>query len=490
MKKVLLGIDLGTTNTVCCRFDNTLDFIKFKGKELLPSVLFYKDGKITVGNSARKKAVTYPNHVIMSSKTYIGDDNKIWKIQDRTFTPTDVAENILNEVIKEAKKTYEADECAAVITVPAYFTSKQYRETEKAAEAAGLEVIEILPEPVAAAIAYGMDENESQNVFVIDLGGGTFDVSILKIDGNEFKTINVGGDRQLGGDDFDRVLIDLCMRQLRKEYGINLSSEDKSELDKVLYQQVLRKLQIECEKAKVELSAMEETDIVIPSLIPGENSSVNFQMHITRDDFTDRSEELLDRIEETIQSCLADAHYTTDQIDKVILVGGSSNILAVRKLVEEIFHMIPYSDKDLSKLVAIGAAIKATGDKTLIKDKVIHVTNILSHSFGIEIFDNKYRIITPKGTEYPCKMEKIFTTTYDFQESVTIAIYEGEDEENIANNYYYDHYRHTDIEKNLRNIPQIKVTFSFDKNRILHVSSIDLKTKSSNGKDVKIIDRE
>lgn len=155
MAKVTLGIDLGTTNTVCCRFDNSLDFVKFKGKELLPSVLYYRDGKIMVGDSARKKAITYPENVIMSSKTYMGDDDKVWEVQDRKFTPTEVAENVLKEVVKEAKKTYGADECAAVITVPAYFTLKQYRETEKAAEAAGIEVIEILPEPMAASIEIG-----------------------------------------------------------------------------------------------------------------------------------------------------------------------------------------------------------------------------------------------------------------------------------------------------------------------------------------------
>ena len=486
MQKVLLGIDLGTTNTVCCRFDNTLEFLKFRGKELLPSILYYKDGKITVGDAARKKAITYPNNVIVSSKTYMGDDSKKWKLQDQAFTPTDVAKNILLEVVKEAKKAYGADECAAVITVPAYFTSKQYRETERAAEAAGIEVIEILPEPVAAAIAYGIDENDSQDIFVIDLGGGTFDVSILSINGNEFKTVGVDGDRKLGGDDFDKVLVDMCVKKLRKEHGINLASQNKSGLDENTYQQVLRKLQFECEKAKVELSAMEQTDIIIPSLIPQENSAINFQMHITKDEFEERCDELLDRVEEIIKRCLKDADYVPEEIDKVILVGGSSNILSVRELVKKIFGTNPYSDKDLSKLVAIGAAIKATGDKTLIKDRVIHVTNILSHSFGVELVNNKYSIIIPKGTEYPCKRSQIYTTARDYQECVSVRIYEGEDTENVKNDYYYDEYDHTDIEKNLVGIPQIEVTFEFDKNRVLHVSSKDLKTNSSGRKSVKI----
>ena len=188
----------------------------------------------------------------------------------------------MKEVVKEAKKVYSADECAAVITVPAYFTSKQYRETERAAEAAGLEVIEILPEPMAASIAYGMDENENQKIFVIDLGGGTFDVSILSIEGNEFKTINVDGDRKLGGDDFDQVLVELCLRQIRRDTGMNLSSAEKSGLDEKLYQQIMRKLQFECEKAKVELSAMEETEIIIPSLIPRDNGAINFQLKIIK----------------------------------------------------------------------------------------------------------------------------------------------------------------------------------------------------------------
>lgn len=486
MRKVLLGIDLGTSNTVCCRFDNSLDFVKFRGKELLPSVLYYRDGKAIVGDAARKKAITYPNNVIMSSKTFMGDDDKVWTIQDQKFTPTDVAKNVLAEVVKEAKKTYDAEECAAVITVPAYFTSKQYRETERAAEAAGLEVIEILPEPVAAAIAYGMDENESQDIFVIDLGGGTFDVSILSIDGNEFKTVGVDGDRRLGGDDFDKALMDLCLKQLRKEKGINLSSLDKSGLDEILYQQALRKLQFECEKAKVELSAMEETSIIIPSLIPMENSSVDFQMYVTREAFEEKCDELLERIEEIVNRCLDHAGRAASDIDKVILVGGSSNILSVKELVQRIFGVNPYSDKDLSKLVAVGAAIKATGDKTLIKNKVIHVTNILSHSFGIGIVNDRYSIIIPKGTEYPCKKSHIYTTVHDFQEQVSIKIYEGEDENNIHNDFYYDEYDHENIEKNLAGVPQINVTFEFDKNRVLHVTSEDLKTKSSGSKKVRV----
>ena len=486
MSKVNLGIDLGTTNTVCCRFDNSLDFVKFKGKELLPSVLYYRDGKIMVGDSARKKALTYPENVIMSSKTFMGEDDKVWEIQDRKFTPTEVAENVLKEVVKEVKKVYGADECAAVITVPAYFTSKQYRETEKAAEAAGIEVIEILPEPMAASIAYGMDENDNQKIFVIDLGGGTFDVSILSIDGNEFKTINVDGDRKLGGDDFDTALVELCLRQIRRDTGVNLSNEDKSGLDAKLYQQVMRKLQFECEKAKVELSAMEETEIIIPSLIPRDNGAVNFQLKITRDEFVDRSEELLDRIEAIIKRCLNDADCSADEIDKVILVGGSSNILAVRNLVERIFSQKPYSDKDLSKLVAIGAAIKATGDKTLIKDKVIKVTNILSHGFGIRIVNDRFSIILQKGTEYPVKMSDTYTTVSDYQETISVKIYEGEDTEDISNDFYYDEYDHTGIERAPAGVPQLEVTFDFDKNRVLHVSSRDLRTGTKGNKDVKV----
>ncbi len=482
MEKVVLGIDLGTTNTVCCRFENSLDFVKFRGKDLLPSILYYRDGKSVVGDAARKKAIMYPNYVVMSSKTYMGEDEKVWEIQDQRFTPTDVAKQILSEVVKEAKKRYEAEQCAAVITVPAYFTSKQYRETERAAKEAGLEVIEILPEPVAAAIAYGMDENERQNIFVIDLGGGTFDVSILKIDGNEFETVGVDGDRKLGGDDFDRVLIELCLKELRKEYGVNLSSLEKSGLDKIVYQQVLRKLQFECEKAKVDLSAIEETDIIIPSLISKEDRTIHFQFHITREEFEEKCEELLDRIEEIIKRCLEESRYSAQDMDKVILVGGSSNILSVKNLVQEIFHTNPYSDKDLSKLVAIGAAIKATGDKTLIKDKAIHVTNILSHSFGIRIVNDKYSIIIPKGTIYPCKESKIYTTTFDFQEKVNVGIYEGEDEKDIRNDFYYGEYEHGNIEKNLAGVPKVKVTFEFDKNKVLHVTSEDLKTKSISSK--------
>ena len=422
----------------------------------------------------------------MSSKTNMGDDDKTWRIQDKTFIPTEVAENILKEVVKEAKKMFGADECAAVITVPAYFTSKQYRETEKAAEAAGLEVIEILPEPMAASIAYGFDENKNEKIFVIDLGGGTFDVSILNIDENEFKTVNVDGDRKLGGDDFDQILVEICLRQLRRDTGINLSSLEKSGLDNKQYQQIMRKLKFECEKAKIELSAMEETEIIIPSLVARDNGTVNFQLKITRDEFVNRSEELLDKIESIIKRCLNNANCSESEIDKVILVGGSSNILAVKNLVRKIFNQDPYADKDFSKLVATGAAIKATGDKTLIKDKSIKITNILAHSFGIRVVNDRFSIILPKGTEYPCELSDTFTTVNDYQSVMSIKIYEGEDTEDISNDFYYDEYDHEGIEKNLAGIPQIEVTFNFDKNRVLHVSSKDLKTGTKGKKDVKV----
>ena len=267
---------------------------------------------------------------------------------------------------------------------------------------------------------------------------------------------------------------------------MNLSSAEKSGLDEKLYQQIMRKLQFECEKAKVELSAMEETEIIIPSLIPRDNGAINFQIKITRDEFVDRSEELLDRIEGIIKKCLNDANCSVSDIDKVILVGGSSNILAVRNMVQKIFDQAPYADKDLSKLVAIGAAIKATGDKTLIKDKVIVVKNILSHSFGVRVVNDRFSIILPKGTEYPCKLSDNYTTVSDYQTTICVKIYEGEDTEDISNDYYYDEYDHNDIEECRAGIPQIEITFDFDKNRVLHVSSKDLKTGKVYNKDVKV----
>jgi len=488
MDKLRIGIDLGTTNTVCCRFDNSLEFVKFRGKDLLPSVLFYRDGKTIVGESAKKKAITYPNNSISSAKTFMGADSKKWTIEDRSFTPTEVAAEVLKEVAKEVYKTYNVEECAAVITVPAYFTSKQYMETEKAAQAAGIEVLHILPEPAAAAIAYGIDENTDQNIFIIDLGGGTFDVSILKIDENEFTEIGTDGDRCLGGDDFDKQLVEMCLKQIRVENGINLASEEKSGLDSTLYAQVMKKLQSECEKAKVELSATEETDIVIPSLIPQNSSSINFSMHLTRADFEEKCEELLERIEDIIERCLDDADYDVDDIDKVILVGGSSNIPAVKDLVVRIFNKTPYADKDLSKLVAIGAAIKAVDDKVLIKNKQIKVNNILSHSFGVAVADDdaEYSIIIPKGTKYPCEETKNYTTVSDYQKIITVKVYEGEDIKNIENDFYYDEYEHDDIEQAPKGVPSIQITFSFDKNRVLHVKSKDSKGTREIGKAVKV----
>ena len=483
MEELILGIDLGTTNTVCYSFKNSLEVLKFRGKELLPSVLYYKDGKLVVGSNAKKKATQYPKNVIMSSKTFIGDDKKVWSIQDEEFTPTDVAKHILYEVVREAKKKDNVDKCKAVITVPEYFTSRQYKETREAAESAGIEVIELLSEPIAASIAYSMNEEKNKNIFVIDVGGGTFDVSILKIENNKFTTLSTGGNRKLGGDNFDQVIVNECMKKIRKENGINLSSLEKSGLDEIIYYQVMTKLLFECEKAKIELSSLEETDIIIPSLIPVNGDSINFNIHITRDEFDEKSENLLDEIELTIRTCLYEAKYEAEDIDKVIMVGGSSNIVAVNDVVKDIFNKNTYSDKDFSKLVAKGAAIKAAIESgyasTFVRDgEAPIIQDILSSSFGIALANKKYSIILEKGTEYPCESSRIYTTIKDFQECVKVQIYEGEDTENLENDNYYGSYEHRNIERALEGEPSIKVTFSFDKNKILNVSSVDLNTYS------------
>lgn len=486
MEKLQVGIDLGTSNTVCCIFQNSLEVIQFRGKDLLPSVIYYSAGKVVVGQQARRRMATHSEKVISSAKTYLGDRDKTWTIEDRTFTPCEVSEEVLREVYKTIKKSHSCDEIEAVITVPAYFTSRQYEETETAAKNAGFQVIQLLPEPVAAAIAYGIDEQKKQKIFVIDLGGGTFDVSVLKVNDNVFTTIGVDGDRKLGGDDFNQAIVELCKKELKEKYEIDLSTEEESTLGKEEYGQAIQKLQVEAEKAKIELSVVESTSIIIPSLLQKDEQTIDFGMEITREQFKGASIGLMERIRTITTRCLEDSKETIEDIDKVILVGGSAHIPFVSDMVKEIFKKNPYADKDLSKLVATGAAIVATGDKALIRDKKIEFTAILSHSLGTGIVDDKMSIILPKNMAYPCKQSMYYTTVYDNQESMEITVYEGEDTENVHNNLLYDEFELCGIERNKKGIPEIEITFEFDKNRILHVTAKDMKTNAMIAQQVKI----
>lgn len=483
-----IGIDLGTTNTVCCTVTRgKFDFIKFRLKDILPSALLYKDGKVTVGEKARKKAVVFAENYLGSTKTFMGDHGKSWQLEDRLFTPTDAAMEILKEV-KAAADTHfsNGEKMAAVITVPAYFSSNQFDETRRAASGAGLEVMRIITEPVAAAIAYGFEENVDQRLFIVDIGGGTFDVSVLEKKDNQYQTLTIDGDKHLGGDNFDAVILDFFYSEIRKNFGVDLSNLKKSGLPADAYYQARQKLINEAETCKIELSACEECDVQIPNLFSNKGTNVNFSTKISRKQFEEKSATLMNKIKKTIENTLNGNSLSSGQIDKVILVGGSANIPMIYNYIKELFGRSPYSDKDLSRLVAMGAALLAQNQDRAITTR-IDIKDIISHSLGIETVGNKFEKILEKNSFYPITRAKLFTTIMDYQKTVTINVFEGENCDNAESNEFYGGFDLPDIEKEKKGVPRIEVTFEFGKDRILYVKARDLKTNSTKNQEFKEI---
>lgn len=476
-----VGIDLGTTNSACCTLKNgKFEMIKLSRRnDILPSVLIYsEDGGIKVGDDAKKRASINPDNYIKSSKTFMGDDNKIWNIEDEIFSPTIVAAELLKSINKSAKKFFKTEEAiSAVITVPAYFTSKQRAETKKAGELAGFKVDGIITEPVAAALAYGYEEDKDQTLLVVDLGGGTFDVTILNIDNNNYNTLAIEGDSKLGGDNFDQVILNIFLKNIRTEFGIDLSTFENSDLDKLTYSKALHTLSEKAEDAKILLSQSEYVEVSIPNFIPGKS----LECTITREDFKSDSYTLLSKIRRTINNTLINADLDEDDIDKVILVGGSSNIPFIREIVREIFDKEAYSDMDLSKIVAMGAALRANIEESGFSSP----RDITAHSLGIKIVGNKFSVIIPKNTSYPTSKTETYTTTVDYQEVIDISVYEGEDEL-ATNNKFYGGFKLSDIQHALQGVPKIDVTFEFDKDQILHVKAKDRITGTSGMKVIKL----
>lgn len=491
---IKVGIDLGTTNTlVMTEQKGKLRNIKFGGSNNLPSVIFNDvDGEIIVGDKAKQRGVLFPDRVIRSAKTYMGDFNHYWEIDGKKINSTMAAEQVLREVKSKVLKKLKAEDdevIEAVITVPAYFTSNQKDETKKAAKAAGIEVLKIITEPVAAAIAYGLELEAKEKLFIFDLGGGTFDIAVLEADSenNEYKTIALDGDKRLGGDNFDIVLRDIFIEKIKKDTGIDFSSYEKSKMiEEDKYKIVKAKLLDLAEQTKISLSDTEELDIMEEYLLNINGKDYHFEMTITREEFNEACIELIDRIENIIYRCLKEKNISINDIDKVVMVGGSSNLPFVYELLKGIFNKDPYANLDAGNLVVNGAAIIANGYDGL-GNSSIKVEEHISHSLGIEIFDGikaAYAPILRRGSSYSISGTEEFTTVYDYQESVQINVYEGEDEKNLENNEFYGGFDLEGIEKAKKGVPQIEVTFSFDKDGILVVIAEDKKTGAR--KEVKV----
>ncbi|WP_026691852.1 Hsp70 family protein [Peribacillus kribbensis] len=480
-----VGIDLGTTNSACCTLiDGRYEFISFGREEVLPSVFLYQSGKKAFGSIAKRKSVVYATNYISSSKTYMGDLEKAWNIDGEIFTPTDVATELLSHIYKNVQKHFGVDDSAeieAVITVPAYFTSNQIDETKKAGERAGFKVKRIVTEPVAAAIAYGHEiMGSDEQLFIFDLGGGTFDVSLLTVKGTgasrSYVTNQIGGDKKLGGDDFDDVLLGMIFSELRKTQGINLASQAQSGLDASLYANLRQKLLQAAEAAKKELSQSDSANIVVANLYEKDGVQHSLDMIVTRDQFGSKSEELIDRIEREVKMLLNRSETSIDRISRVILVGGSSQLPFVKEFIKNYFKKNPYSDIDLSKIVAMGAAQLAYNTAHGLGDVV---QDMISHSLGIEVTGEEFEPILLKGSYYPTKETKEFTTVMNNQTSIAINVFEGENTEDVNQNECYGGFTLDNIERAPKGVPRIEVTFEFDESRILTVTATDKKTGSS-----------
>jgi molecular chaperone DnaK len=485
-----VGIDLGTTNSVCCTLkDGRYEFITFGREDSLPSVFLYQDGKKSFGSMAKRKSSVYAANYISSSKTFMGSNEKVWNLDGKEFTPTDVASELLLHMYSSIQNQCHLinEDIEAVITVPEYFTSNQIDETKKAGERAGFIVKRIVTEPVAAAIAYGHEiEGSNEKLFIFDLGGGTFDVAVLSVKGEGanrvYKTEKLGGDKKLGGDDFDEVLLNMMLSEIRKTKGVNLASQSQSGLDAKSYANLRLKLKFAAEAAKRELSEIDSYNIVLANLFEKNGVQHSLDMIVTQKQFEDKSEDLMDRIKQEVIKVMKNNDLSKDDITRVILVGGSSQIPFVRDYVQSFFNKSPYSDIDLSKIVAMGAAQLAYNTAHGIGDVV---QDMISHSLGIEILGEKFSPILAKDSYYPIERTEEFTTTVDNQSAIEINVFEGEDIYNVNNNEFYGGFELDNIERAPKGVPRIAVTFKFDESRLLTVTVTDMKTGSTKMKTMK-----
>ena len=498
-EEIVVGIDLGTTNTLACYMKKGKpELVRFPGsKKLLPSVLYVEKetGKIVVGEKAKKQGILDPLNRIRSSKTYMGDFAKTWTCYGKTFTPTEVAIEILQEVkegIKRRTKCSDDAKISAVITVPAYFNSNQTDETRKAGEAAGFRVLQIITEPMAAAVAAVKELELNEKIFVVDLGGGTFDLSVLEADqaNHSYRALDIDGDRHLGGDDFDELLYQHFLRIIEDDLGLDLSSEKASGLVDNEYYSMTGRVHDAAEIAKIDLSEHSETEINISNLFTYNGKNYDFEYSLTRSEFDEICGELYEKIFSRIQHFVKRSHtFSLEDLETIILAGGSCYIPKIQQEMTNIFHQSVDTQMDRSTLVVIGACFVAEAESGGLE---IQVQDVISHSLGVETVTPDGRLVLTKmlkkGEVYPCESKKLYTTTLDNQTEIPIHVYEaGSDQEFMEETAYHDFYGGLvleGIEIAPKGEPGIEVTFQYDKSRCLTVIAEDQKTKVR--KEVKI----
>jgi molecular chaperone DnaK len=469
----IIGIDLGTTNSCVSVLEGGEAKVipNPEGNRTTPSVVAFKNGERQVGEVAKRQSITNPN-TIMSVKRHMGTDYKV-EVEGKEYSPQEVSAIILQYLKSYAEEYLGEKVTKAVITVPAYFNDAERQATKDAGKIAGLEVERIINEPTAAALAYGMDKtDEDQTILVYDLGGGTFDVSILELGDGVFEVKSTAGDNRLGGDDFDQVIIDYLVEQFKKENGIDLSKDKMA----------VQRLKDAAEKAKKDLSGVTTTQISLPFITAGEAGPLHLEVSLSRAKFDELSSDLVERTMGPTRQALSDAGLSASEIDKVILVGGSTRIPAVQEAIKKATGKEPHKGVNPDEVVAMGAAIQGgviTGD---VKDVVL--LDVTPLSLGIETMGGVFTKLIDRNTTIPTSKSQVFSTAADNQSAVDIHVLQGE-RPMAADNKTLGRFQLGDIPPAPRGIPQIEVSFDIDKNGIVNVRAKDLGTNKEQAITIK-----
>ncbi len=486
MKEPVIGIDLGTTNSVVAIVEQSEPEVitNPEGQRTTPSVIGFKEGEELVGLQAKRQQLTNPQNTVYSVKRFMGrryeeieeekkkvpfeivkgphDDARL-EIEDKVYSPPEISAKVLQYLKKAAEEHIGREVKKAVITVPAYFNDSQRKATKDAGEIAGLEVLRIINEPTAASLAYGLGEKKEEKIAVFDLGGGTFDISLLEISEGVFEVLSTNGDTHLGGDDFDHAIMEWLIEEFKNETGIDIS-DDRSAVQRV---------RDAAEKAKCELSTMKETTINLPYLAGDDSGAKHLEKKLTRAKLESLCEPLLKRVEEPVKNAIKDAGLSAEELDEVLLVGGMTRMPSVQEKVKELFGKEPHRGINPDEVVAVGAAIQGgvlAGD---VKDVLL--LDVTPLSLGIETLGEMMTSIIPRNTTIPAEKSKVFTTAEDNQPAVSIHVLQGE-RPSSADNRTLGRFELPGIPAAPRGVPQIEVSFDIDANGILNVSAKDLGT--------------